>query len=92
MDKPPSLLHKIFKDKHGRWALTAAPNWPLMVWAVAVVASHIFKHGAVHSIFSFIGLVAIILWALLEIFWGVSYFRRGLGLVVLAITIHSHFF
>jgi hypothetical protein len=85
------LIDKIFKDKHGRLALLAVPNLPLIIWAVATVTGKIFKHGVLHQTLSLIGLAAIVLWALLEIFQGVNYFRRALGLVVLAATIHSRF-
>lgn len=76
-----------FQDKHGQPALTAAPNLPLIVWAAATVAGKLFKHGALHNALSLLGFTAIVLWALLEIFQGASYFRRLLGVVVLAISI-----
>jgi hypothetical protein len=86
-----NLIDKIFKDKHGRLAITSVPNPPLIIWAVATVAGKLFKHGAVHQTFTVIGFAAIVFWALLEIFHGVNYFRRVLGLVVLAAAIYSRF-
>jgi hypothetical protein len=87
----PSFFDKIFKDKHGQLAITAVPNPPLIIWAVATVAGKLFKHGAIHDALSLVGFAAIVFWALLEIFQGASYFRRALGLVVLAITFYSRF-
>jgi hypothetical protein len=37
------------------------------------------------------GAAALIIWSLLEIFRGVNYFRRVLGLVVLLVTVASIF-
>jgi thiosulfate reductase cytochrome b subunit len=79
------FVKKTFYDEQGRLAVFAFPNLPLIIWAVATLASHFFWHG----LFSFIALAALVIWALLEIFQGVNYFRRALGAVVLAITLWS---
>ena len=91
MVRNQAFFDKCFKDKHGRLALTAAPNLPIIIWAVAALASHLVSHGTVHGILNFIAHVAITWWALLEIFQGVNYFRRALGAVVLAFTIYAQF-
>jgi hypothetical protein len=83
------LVKKTFYDEQGRLAVFAFPNPPLIIWGLAALAGHIFSSSWPHKIFSLISLIAIIIWALLEIFSGINYFRRALGAVVLAITLWS---
>jgi hypothetical protein len=85
------FVKKAFYDEHGNLALFQFPNAPIIIWALAALAGHIFTSSWPHKIFSFISLFAIIIWALLEIFSGVSYFRRALGLIVLVFTIYLRF-
>ena len=87
---PKTLIDKWFKDKNGRLALVAAPNSALIIWGTAAVASHLARHGILHSSLSLIAFIAIIAWSLLEIFQGINYFRRALGSFILALTIYSH--
>ena len=91
MIKLGEFIDSTFKDKTGHWDVIALPNLPLIIWAFATFLGMIFKHGIPHQVFSIIGLAAIVFWAVLEIFSGVNYFRRALGLVVLAVTIYSRF-
>ena len=79
------FLKKIFYNQQGELALAAVPNPPLIIWAAATIAGHFFWHRAL----GLIALAAIVIWAFLEIFRGVNYFRRALGVVVLAVTLWS---
>lgn len=90
MSRKQTFLDKTFKDKNGQLALTAAPNLPIIIWAVALVAAKLIGHGALHTALSLIAFGAIIIWAVLEITSGVNYFRRVLGLVVLVFTLYNH--
>lgn len=49
------------------------------------------RGGMVEEIISWLGWVSIVLWAGLEVWWGVNYFRRLLGLMVLFMVIFSRF-
>jgi hypothetical protein len=60
----------------------------LIGWAVLTVISLLFS-GRVSDVFSWAAHAALIIWALLELFKGVNYFRRGLGLVILIFAIMS---
>ncbi len=82
-------LDRIFRDKHGNIVIGHPPNLPIIVWAIASVLQLIFKSGTIHTGLETIALIAIVIWSLAELFQGVNYFRRGLGLVVLIGTIVS---
>jgi hypothetical protein len=84
---PPSTQHRslwdrTWKDKHGRYALWQRPNPWLIAWAVLTTLSLLFT-ARTADILSAAGSGALIIWALLEVFRGVNYFRRALGLLVL---------
>ncbi len=85
-----SFFDKSFKDKNGKITLAQKPNILIIIWIVCIVASR-FTSGSILSVFSIIGLISIVLWAILEIFTGVNYFRRLLGLVVITYVIISKF-
>ena len=80
---------RFFRDKNGNIVIAQPPNPPLFVWAIASVLQLIFKTGAIHTGLDIIALIAIGVWAVAELFQGVNYFRRSLGLIVLVATIAS---
>lgn len=80
---------RIFRDKDGKIVIGQPPNLPIIVWAIASVLKLIFTSGIIATGLEAIALIAIVFWSLAELFQGVNYFRRGLGLVVLIGTIVS---
>ena len=78
-----------FKNKNGEIELTQKPNAPIILWFTTVVIGLFLDNGRLSDIVSLIGFGALIIWALLEIFLGISYFRRTLGLIVLVVAIVS---
>lgn len=85
------MINKIFKDKQGQIVLYQRPNIWLIAWAVLDIVA-IFAPGRRTSDYAWTaGSVMLVIWALLEVFRGVNYFRRLLGLVVLLITLASIF-
>jgi hypothetical protein len=84
------LFNKFFRNKDGQFVIAQKPNVPIIVWIICVIGSYFFT-GTINSIFNFVGVVAIIIWSLLEIFLGVNYFRRLLGLVVLIFAVFVKF-
>jgi hypothetical protein len=80
------LFDKFFRNKNGQFVIAQKPNFPIIIWIICLIGSRVFS-GIVRDAFSTIGLVAIIIWSLLELFLGVNYFRRILGLIVLLSTI-----
>jgi hypothetical protein len=77
----------LFEDRKTRKiVLWQWPNIPLWIWIASAVISR-FASGGVGTAVSVIGSVALAVWAVLEIGWGVNPFRRILGGVVLAVMV-----
>lgn len=85
-----SLFDKIFRDKNGKMAVFQVPNVPIIIWGIATVLAHV-SHGGLARFSGYVALVAIVVWASLEIWLGSSLFRRILGVVVLAIVVINRF-
>lgn len=83
-----SLWSKTWRNRQGRIIIWQMPNLPLIAWAVLTVLS-LLVSGRLADVFSWLGSAALITWSLLEIFQGVNYFRRALGLLVLALATMS---
>ncbi len=73
----------IFRDKDGKVALIAWPNWALIGWGSFSLLGRFTQWKQL----AWIGTAFLLVWALLEIFLGVNYFRRALGLAVLVLTL-----
>lgn len=81
---------RFFHDKHGQLVIWQWPNLPVYGWLAfqalsALTHSPRFKEG-----FDNIATAFLFTWAFLELTQGVNYFRRLLGLVVLAYLISSY--
>lgn len=86
------LWSKTWRDKGGRGRIVIwqNPNAFLIGWAVLTVISLFFGgRSLVADIFSWAAHASLIIWSLLEIFKGVNYFRRFLGVLVLVFAIMS---
>jgi hypothetical protein len=78
-----TLFDKTFRDSEGNIVIAQPPNPPLLVGITATVLNLIIKNGNIHTGLEAIGFGALFTWAWLELFEGVNYFRRALGLLVL---------
>jgi hypothetical protein len=74
-----------------RFPLVQFPNAPLIVALVAGVVARVAE-GGVRDGARAVSAVALIMWALMEIVRGVNWFRRGLGVAVLAFVVVSRVF
>jgi hypothetical protein len=83
------MIYKFFKDKHGNWGIWQWPNAPLWTWIVSWALIRILPYGQLGFAASLVSFGALFTWAWLEIFQGISYFRRTLGAVVMIVTIMS---
>jgi len=81
------IFNNIFHDSEGNIVLAQTPNLPLIVWGVASLLQLIFTTGKVHIGLELLTFGALFTWAWLELFDGVNYFRRTLGLLVLIVAI-----
>ena len=84
-----SLFDKTFRDSDGQIAIAQMPNLPILVWVGAVLLKLVFTSGQTYLLLDTIAFGSLFTWAWEELFQGVNYFRRGLGLVVLIGAIGS---
>ena len=84
-----TLFDKTFRDSNGQIVLGQAPNLPIIVWGVSSLLKLIFTTGVANTGLDAVAFGSLFTWAWLELFQGVNYFRRALGLVVLIGVIAS---
>ena len=78
-----SLVGRLFYDKQGKVVIFQIPNLPIIIAGLAWLAILFVHSGALHTILEVIFNAGLIVWAVLEIGWGATVFRRVLGLIVL---------
>jgi hypothetical protein len=86
-----TLLDKTFRDSEGNIVIAQPPNLPLLVGITATVLSLMVRSGNIHTGIDAIAFGSFFTWAWQELFEGVNYFRRGLGLLALIAVIASRF-
>ena len=84
-----NLFNQIFRDQEGNVVLAQMPNPPLITWIVASLLKIIFTTGKINVGLEALAFGSLFTWAWEELFQGVNYFRRTLGLVVIVILIAS---
>lgn len=82
---------KWFKDSRGNVVIWQRPNIPLWGWIVTRLSDRLVHDTHVSNGLHYLGVTLLFTWSYLELTSGVNYFRRTLGLVVLAFTIISLF-
>lgn len=78
-----TFFDQIFRDDKGNIVIAQPPNLPLIIWFAASVIKLAFPQGNIYAGLDFVAVASLTVWSLLEIFQGVNYFRKGLGVVVL---------
>ncbi len=78
-----TLVDKTFRDSDGKIVLAQMPNLPIIVWTVTSLLALIFTSGKINTVLEVLANGSLFTWAWLELFQGVNYFRRALGLAVL---------
>jgi hypothetical protein len=84
-----TLFDKTFRDSDGKIVIAQMPNLPLIVWIVTSLLALIFTSDKVNTVLEILANGSLFTWAWLELFQGVNYFRRALGLVVFIVIIAS---
>jgi hypothetical protein len=80
-------LDRFFQDDKGNVVIFQPPNIPITVWAISSVLKLVVNNGNLYSNLDAISFGSLFVWSLMELFQGLSAFRRVLGLVVLIATI-----
>jgi hypothetical protein len=83
---------KFIRDKNGTPVLWQPPNVPIILWAALGITARFVQHAPWHALLSVTSTMSLIVWALLEIGQGASYFRRTLGSLVLVYIVLSRLF
>ncbi len=78
-----TLFDKTFRDLDGNIVLAQMPNLPIIVWFTASLLKLVFTTGEINTGLDVLANGSLFTWAWLELFQGVNYFRRALGLIVL---------
>ncbi len=78
-----TLFDQIFRDSDGNIVLAQMPNLPLIVWITASLLKLVFPTGEINTGLDALAFGSLFTWAWLELFQGVNYFRRAIGLTVL---------
>lgn len=81
--KATTLFDRTFRDSEGKIVIAQMPNLPLMVGLAALVVQYTLPNGKLQTGADLIAFGALFTWAWQEVFAGVNYFRRALGLIVL---------
>lgn len=81
--KETTLFDRIFRDSEGNIVIAQMPNLPLVVGLAATLLQLIVPSGKIQTALDLVAFGALFTWAWQELFEGVNYFRRALGLIVL---------
>jgi hypothetical protein len=81
--KETTLFDRTFRDSEGNIVIAQMPNLPLLVGLGATILQFILPGGKLQTGVDLIALGALFTWAWQEVFEGVNYFRRALGMIVL---------
>ena len=84
-------LADFFKDERGHAVIWQWPKIPLSGWIIFKVLALLFSQGRLKSGFEHLSTAFLFAWAFLEITDGVNYFRKSLGLIVMAIIVLGFF-
>lgn len=84
-----TLFDRTFRDSEGNIVIAQPPNLPLIIWIVASLLKLIVTTGKINLGLDLVAFGTLFTWAWEELFQGVNYFRRALGLIVLVGLIAS---
>jgi hypothetical protein len=78
-----TFFNQVFKDNDGKVKIVQIPNLTITAWVIASLLKMIFSTGRLNLGLELIAFGSLFTWAWEELFQGVNYFRRTLGLIVL---------
>jgi hypothetical protein len=84
-----TFFDNFFRDSNGEIVIGQLPNLPLIIWVAASLLKLIYKTGQINFGLDILAAGSLFVWAMLELFQGVNYFRRTLGLIVLIALLAS---
>lgn len=78
-----SIFDRIFRDDNGNIVIAQPPNLPLTIAVISSLLRIVFNSGQFGIVLDFIAFGSFFTWAWEELFKGVNYFRKALGLLAL---------
>ncbi len=78
-----TLFDRTFRDSDGKIVLVQIPNLLIIIGITASLLAMFFTMGKLNVALDVIAFGTLFTWAWEELFQGVNYFRRALGVVVL---------
>jgi hypothetical protein len=84
-----TLFDRVFRDSEGKIVIAQPPNLPLIVWIAASLLKLVVTTGKINLGLELVAFGSLFTWAWEELFQGVNYLRRALGLIVLVGLIAS---
>lgn len=79
----PSWFDRIFRDREGNIVIAQPPNLPILMAVAATGLQAVLPSGDLQTIAALVAFGTWFTWAWQELFEGVNYFRRSLGLITL---------
>lgn len=79
--KETTLFDLTFRDSEGKIVIAQMPNLPLLVGLAAAFLQFLLPSGKIQAVLELVAFGALFTWAWQELFAGVNYFRRSLGLI-----------
>jgi hypothetical protein len=86
-----TFFDNFFRDRNGEIVIGQSPNIPILVWFAASLLQLAYKTGRINLGLDILATGSLFVWAILELFQGVNYFRRSLGAIVLVWLLISKF-
>lgn len=84
-----TLFDRVFRDSKGKIVIAQPPNLPLIVWIAASLLKLVVTTGKINLGLELVAFGSLFTWAWGELFQGVNYLRRALGLIVIVGLIAS---
>ncbi|MBE9178026.1 hypothetical protein IQ268_05430 [Oculatella sp. LEGE 06141] len=79
--KQTTLFDRTFRDSEGNIVIAQMPNLLVMVGVTATFLQFVLPSGTIQTTLGLVGFGTLFAWAWEELFTGVNYFRRSLGLI-----------
>lgn len=79
--KRATLFDRTFRDSEGNIVIAQMPNLPILLGSAAAFLQFVLPSGKLQTAFALIAFGTLFTWAWQELFEGVNYFRRSLGLL-----------
>ncbi|MBE9155437.1 hypothetical protein IQ265_01065 [Nodosilinea sp. LEGE 06152] len=79
----PTLVDRTFRDREGNIVIGQMPNLPILVAVGATILQAVLPSGNLQVVTALVAFGTWYTWAWQELFAGVNYFRRSLGLLTL---------